>query len=75
MSGAKPGSDPGAANRGTAASVAPDGSVSGSGAGAGGGGGPEEFDADSAAGGGADVEPREPIKPANGADAPNHGSR
>lgn len=67
--------DPGVANRGEPASVAPDGSVRGSGAGAGGGGAPEEIDADSAGGGAADEEPRVPTKPATGADAPSHGSR
>jgi hypothetical protein len=71
---ASPG-DPGAANRGTPAFVAPDGSVRGSGAGAGGGGSPEDIDADSAGGGGADEEPRVSPKPATGADAPSHGSR
>lgn len=67
--------DPGEANRGVPASVAPDGSVKGSGAGAGGGGAPEEIDSDSASGGGADEEPRVKPKPAIGADAPNHGGR
>jgi hypothetical protein len=67
--------DPGVANRGTPASVAPDGGVRGSGAGAGGGGAPEEIDSDSAAGGGADEEPRVRPKPAIGADASKHGGR
>ncbi len=75
MSGVSAEGDPGTANRGTPASVAPDGSVRGSGAGAGGGGGPEDIDSDSAAGGAADEEPRVATKPGTGADAPNHGSR
>jgi hypothetical protein len=52
MSGTPPPVDPGEANRGKRASVAPDGSVSGSGAGAGGGGTPEDIDSDSASGAG-----------------------
>jgi len=58
MSRKDPEPDAGAANRGAPARIAPDGGVHGSGAGAGGGGTPEDFDPDSAAGGGADIEPR-----------------
>jgi hypothetical protein len=50
--------DPGEANRGKPATIAPDGSVQGSGAGAGGGGTPEDLDSDSASGAGGDIEPR-----------------
>ena len=57
MSGASS-SDPGEANRGKPATIAPDGSVSGSGAGGGGGGTPEDPDSDSASGAGGDIEPR-----------------
>jgi hypothetical protein len=63
MSGTRPPVDPGEANRGKRASVAPDGSVSGSGAGAGGGGTPEDIDSDSASGAGGDIEPRAKNKP------------
>ena len=67
--------EPGAAERGKPASVAPDGSVHGSGAGAGGGGAPEEIDGDSAGGGGRDEQPRVTGTPAIGGDAPSHNSR
>ncbi|WP_174273320.1 hypothetical protein [Sphingomonas bacterium] len=52
-----------------------DGEAIGSGSGAGGGGAPEDIDSDSAAGGGSDLMPRAGKPPAEGADAPSHGSR
>lgn len=67
--------EPGAAERGRRASVAPDGGVHGSGAGAGGGGGAEDIDADSAGGGGRDEQPRIAGEPDSGGDAPSHDTR
>jgi hypothetical protein len=69
------GGDPGAAERGRAANVRPDGEVHGSGSGAGGGGTPEDIDSDPMAGGEGDLEPRDPPPAGVGADAPSHGSR
>lgn len=65
----------GSDNRGKRAGVR-NGEAIGSGSGAGGGGTPEDIDADSAAGGGADLMPKaaDP-RPNTGADAPSHGGR
>lgn len=62
-------------NRGKPAGAKPNGEATGSGSGAGGGGAPEDIDADSAAGGGADLMPREGEPPATKGDAASHGGR
>jgi hypothetical protein len=74
MNGRDGSGDPGAAERGTPATVLKDGSVHGSGAGAGGGGTPEDFDADAASGGEGDLQPRRPTPFTEGGDAPQHNS-
>lgn len=62
-------------NRGQRAHILANGEVRGSGSGAGGGGAPEDFDSDSAAGGGTlEVDNAKPAG-GTGADAPSHGSR
>ena len=62
-------------NRGTPAGSKPNGEATGSGAGAGGGGAPEDMDAESAGGRGADLMPRASDPPAAKGDAPSHGGR
>lgn len=63
--------EPGAANRGAPATLAPSGEAMGSGAGNGGGGGPEDIDEDE----GNNLQPRIKGQPDTEADALNHGSR
>lgn len=67
--------DPGAAERGRRASVAPSGAVHGAGAGAGGGGTPEDIDSDAASGDTGDIEPRKGAPVVGGGDASTHNSR
>ena len=62
-------------NRGQPAGSKANGEATGSGSGAGGGGAPEDMDADSAGGRGAQVTPSAGKPPSEGADAPSHGSR
>ncbi|NIJ06457.1 hypothetical protein FHS31_000039 [Sphingomonas vulcanisoli] len=62
-------------NRGEPAGAKPNGEATGSGSGAGRGGAPEDIDADSAGGSGADLMPRAGDPPASKGDAPSHGGR